>query len=66
MPRQADLHGLLQQDSLIKHYDDISIIQVSRRAGLKLGLIMKEVYELDVYKLAEGLSDMIWYAFYSF
>ena len=24
---------------------------------------MKEVYELDVYKLAEELSDMIWYAF---
>ena len=24
---------------------------------------MKEVYELDVYKLAEKLSDLIWYAF---
>jgi len=24
---------------------------------------MKEIYELDVYKLAEELSDMIWYAF---
>jgi hypothetical protein len=24
---------------------------------------MKEVYELDVYKLAEDLSDLIWYAF---
>ena len=24
---------------------------------------MKEFYELDVYKLAEELSDMIWYAF---
>jgi len=24
---------------------------------------MKEVYELDVYKLAEELSDLIWYAF---
>jgi len=24
---------------------------------------MKEVYELDVYKLAEELSDMIWYVF---
>ena len=24
---------------------------------------MKEVYELDVYKLAENLSDMIWNAF---
>jgi four helix bundle protein len=24
---------------------------------------MKEVYELDVYKLAEELFDMIWYAF---
>ena len=24
---------------------------------------MKEVYELDVYKLAEELSDMIWRAF---
>jgi hypothetical protein len=25
---------------------------------------MKEIYELDVYKLSETLSDMIWYAFY--
>ena len=24
---------------------------------------MKRVYELDVYKLAEELSDMIWYDF---
>ena len=24
---------------------------------------MKEVHELDVYKLAEELSDLIWYAF---
>ena len=24
---------------------------------------MREVYELDVYKLAEELSDMIWYPF---
>jgi len=24
---------------------------------------MKEVYELDVYKLAEDLSDLIWYAY---
>ena len=24
---------------------------------------MKEIYELDVYKLAETLSDLIWYAF---
>ena len=24
---------------------------------------MKEIYELDVYRLAEELSDMIWYAF---
>jgi four helix bundle protein len=24
---------------------------------------LKEIYELDVYKLAEGLSDLIWYAF---
>ena len=24
---------------------------------------MKEKYELDVYKLAETLSDLIWYAF---
>jgi len=24
---------------------------------------MKEVYELDVYKLAEELSDLIWYGF---
>jgi len=24
---------------------------------------MKEIYELDVYKLAEELSDLIWYAF---
>ena len=24
---------------------------------------MKEVYELDVYKLAEELSDLIWYTF---
>ena len=24
---------------------------------------MKEVYELDVYKLAEELSDLIWHAF---
>ncbi len=24
---------------------------------------MKEIYELDVYKLAEEPSDMIWYAF---
>ncbi len=24
---------------------------------------MKEIYELDVYKLAEKLSDMIWYEF---
>lgn len=24
---------------------------------------MKQVYELDVYKLAEDLSDMIWYDF---
>jgi len=34
---RTGLHGLLQQASLIKHYDDISIIHVSRtRAGLKL------------------------------
>jgi four helix bundle protein len=24
---------------------------------------MKEIYELDVYKLSENLSDLIWYAF---
>ena len=24
---------------------------------------MKEIYELDVYKLSEQLSDLIWYAF---
>jgi four helix bundle protein len=24
---------------------------------------MKEIYELDVYKLSEELSDMIWYAY---
>ena len=24
---------------------------------------MKEIYELDVYKLADELSDLIWYAF---
>ena len=24
---------------------------------------MKEIYEMDVYKLAEELSDLIWYAF---
>ena len=24
---------------------------------------MKEIYELDIYKLSEALSDMIWYAF---
>jgi len=24
---------------------------------------MKEIYELDIYKLSETLSDMIWYAF---
>ncbi|MDI6791401.1 MAG: hypothetical protein QME81_00840 [bacterium] len=24
---------------------------------------MKRVYELDVYKLAEELSDMVWYDF---
>jgi len=24
---------------------------------------MKEIYELDVYKLSEELSDLIWYAF---
>ncbi len=24
---------------------------------------MKEIYELDVYKLAEDLSDLIWYAY---
>ena len=24
---------------------------------------MKDVYELDVYKLAEDLSDLIWYAY---
>lgn len=24
---------------------------------------MKEIYELDVYKLSEELSELIWYAF---
>jgi hypothetical protein len=24
---------------------------------------MQEIYELDIYKLAEELSDLIWYAF---
>ena len=24
---------------------------------------MKRVYELDIYKLAEGLSDMVWHDF---
>ena len=24
---------------------------------------MKEIYKLDVYKLAEELSDMVWHAF---
>lgn len=24
---------------------------------------MKEIYELDVYRLAEELSDLIWFAF---
>jgi len=24
---------------------------------------MKEIHELDVYKLSEDLSDLIWYAF---
>jgi len=28
-----------------------------------LGWKMKRVYELDVYKMAEELSDMIWYDF---
>ncbi|MFH1859561.1 MAG: four helix bundle protein [bacterium] len=36
--------------------------------GLKLEIrnwreMMKRVYELDVYKLAEELSDMVWYDF---
>jgi len=32
--------------------------------NLKLrGLRMKEIHELDVYKLSEGLSDLIWYGF---
>jgi four helix bundle protein len=31
---------------------------------LKLGrLRMKEIHELDVYKLSEDLSDLIWYGF---
>jgi len=30
---------------------------------LETGETMKEVYELDVYKLAEELSDLIWYGF---
>ena len=30
---------------------------------MKLEQSMKEIYELDVYKLAETLSDLIWYAF---
>jgi hypothetical protein len=30
--------------------------------GTKRG-VMREVYELDVYKLAEGLSDRIWFGF---
>jgi len=40
-----------------KHYDTISIIHISRtRAGLKLGgLRMKEIDELDVYRLSENL-----------
>lgn len=29
----------------------------------KLEQTMKEIYELDVYKLADELSDLIWYAF---
>ena len=29
----------------------------------KLGIKMKRVYELEIYKLAEELSDMIWYDF---
>jgi hypothetical protein len=28
-----------------------------------LGKVMREIYELDVYKLAEDLSDFIWYDF---
>ncbi len=24
---------------------------------------MKEIYDLDVYKLAEEVSDLIWYAY---
>jgi hypothetical protein len=32
-------------------------------AKLGPGGYMKEVYELDVYQLAEDLSDLIWYAF---
>jgi len=24
---------------------------------------MKEIYELDIYRIAEELSDLIWYAF---
>ena len=31
--------------------------------NLKLEETMKEIYEMDVYKLAEELSDLIWYAF---
>ena len=31
--------------------------------NLKLGARMKEVYELDVYRLAEELSDLIWVAY---
>jgi hypothetical protein len=32
--------------------------------NLKLGgLRMKEIHELDVYKLSEDLSDLIWYGF---
>jgi len=30
---------------------------------LKLGSTVKEIYGLDVYKLAEELSDLIWCAF---
>ena len=36
---------------------------MSHQGGLETGETMKEIYELDVYKLAEELSDLIWYGF---
>jgi len=64
-PDQPDYRILVAED----HPENRALLRkLLQLAGLEVHeavkrLIMKEIYELDVYKLSEQLYNLIWYAF---